>query len=225
MRIPWLPLVIGGLFGLPFSIAAALFPMKPEEVESQAALWLSSAGFSEWAEGLTRTTDAWVTGGLVALAAASFGLVCFGVFQGAHRALIHKTQDSPPFDMPILEAVDHYVRTFPHSYQDGADRHAFEVLHKAMCAGKLPVIGTRGEDAPSERISARRCKRLKPTMIVVPRNWASPRGFRFDLVDKAAVPEVPEPLVESDEPIGFTGLRVRSADLYRLWPTDEREGE
>ncbi len=121
------------------------------------------------------------------------------------------------FDMPIQEAVDHYVRTFPHSYRDGADQHAFEVLHKAMCGGKLPVVGSRGEDAPPKRISARRCKRLKPIRTLLPKNRASPQGVRFDLMESV---EATEPLEENTDFLGYTGLRVRSSDLYRLWPKD-----
>ena len=122
------------------------------------------------------------------------------------------------FDTPIAEAVEHYVRTVPHSYRDGADHHAFEVLHKAMSAGKLPVVGIRGEDASSERISARKCKRLEPRIVVVPRNRATPQGVRFDLMEE--VGEI-EPLVESRGFSGYTGLRVRSSDLYRLWPNGQ----
>ena len=123
------------------------------------------------------------------------------------------------FDIPIREAVDHYVRTFPHSYKDGADRHAFEVLHKAMCNGKLPVVGAKGEESPSELIAAQRCKRLKPRMVLVPKNWASPQGVRFDLFENVGPSQ---PLEESDGLSVYTGLRVRSTDLYGLWPKDAR---
>ena len=75
MRITWL-FGVGGVFSLLCSIALTLFPMHPEEVESQAAVWLAYAGFSEWAEGLTKTADFWVRGGLMTLLAASIGLVC-----------------------------------------------------------------------------------------------------------------------------------------------------
>ena len=42
--------------------------------------------------------------------------------------------------------------------------------------------------------------------------------MRFDLIDESALPE---PLVETDEPMGFTGLRVRSDDFYGLWPKNK----
>ena len=208
---------IGGFFSLIFSVLLALLQMRPEEVETRAAEWLAVAGFPELGEGLTLTTDAWVTGSLAALVFASFGLVCFGLFRIVRGARKYKTQDGPPFDIPIRTAVEHYVRTFPHSYREGADQHAFETLHKAMCNGKLPVVGAKGEDSHSERIPARKCKRLKPAVVVVPRNRATPRGVRFDLMEE--VGEI-EPLVEHDGFSGYTGLCVRSSDLYRLWPKD-----
>ena len=96
--------------------------------------------------------------------------------------------------------------------------HAFESLHKAMCDGTLRVIGSKGEGRSPKRISSRKCKRLKPTKVVIPANRSAPRGVRFDLINKS---EVPTPLVETDKPIGFTGLRVRSDDLYGLWPKNQ----
>ena len=220
MRVSWIILIIGGLLSLLCSVALTLFPMHPEEVGSQAALWLVHAGLSSWADGLTETTDRWVIIGLWTLLAVAIGLLGFGLVRMFCGGRKDKTKEAPPFDTPIREAVDHYVRTFTHSFQNGADRHAFEVLHKAMCKGNLPVVGTRGEDSRSECISAQRCKQLKPTMVVVPRNWASPRGVRFDLMDEAGTIA---PLVESDSFPGYTGLRVRRADLYRLWPKNRVE--
>lgn len=223
MWITWLNLVIGGLLGALCSVALTLFTMKPEEVESHAALWLSYLRLPSWAEGLTRTTDAWVMGGLTALLVVALGLFIVGLVRMYRGGRKGKTKvAAPPFDTPIREAIDHYVRTFPHSYRDGADQHAFEVLHRAMCAGKLPVVGAKGEDAPSKLISARRCKRLKPMRTIVPKNWATPQGVRFDLVEGV---ETIEPLVESDSFPGYTGLRVRSADLYGLWPENRKEEE
>ena len=131
-------------------------------------------------------------------------------------------RDRRSFDTPIREAVDHYVRTFPHSYKDGADQHAFEVFHKAMCNGELPVMGAKDEDAAPERLSTQQCKLLKPIMACVPKNWASPQGVRFDLFESVGPSP---PLEESAGFLGYTGLRVRSADLYRLWPKNREAAE
>lgn len=83
MRITWPLLLIGGLLGLLCSIALTLFPMHPEEVESQAAVWLSHVGFSEWAEGLTKTTDFWVNTSLWIFLAVAIGLVCVALIRVA----------------------------------------------------------------------------------------------------------------------------------------------
>ena len=222
MRITWFILIIGGLLSLPCAVALTLFTMRPEEAESRAAEWLAYVGFSEWTEGLTKTTDDWITYILWALLAVAIGLFGFGLIRIFRSRKRNKPKDGTPFDLPIREAVDHYVRTFPHSYKDGADQHAFEVFHKAMCSGELPVMGAKGEDGPSERISARQCKRLKPIRTLVPKNWASPQGLRFDLVENVGPSP---PLEESAEFPGYTGLRVRSADLYRLWPKNRAAAE
>ena len=176
MRITWLLLLIAGLLGLLCSVALTLFPMRPEEVESQAAKWLSYVGFSEWGEGLTKTTDAWVIGGAWALLVVALGLFGVGVIRICCGGRRGKTKEEPPFDMPIREAVDHYVRTFPHSYKDGADRHAFDVLHKAMCNGKLPVVGAKGEESPSELIAAQRVNGSSREWCWYPRTRRLPKG-------------------------------------------------
>ena len=76
MRVTWLLLGIGGLLGLLCSVALTFFPMHPAEVESKAAAWLLYAGFSEWGEGLTETTDFWVSTALWIPFAIAIGLVC-----------------------------------------------------------------------------------------------------------------------------------------------------
>ena len=206
----------------PFLVPAALFGavslmagVSPGDAKSNLSQWLELFGLPSFENILTPSVDNWVLG----IAAFLCLLTLFVPFCCLKQRSNGKIKEAaPPFDTPIREAVDHYIRTFPHSYRDGADQHAFEVLHKAMCSGKLPVVGTKGEDSPSERISARRCKRLKPIRTLLPKNWASPQGVRFDLVRSV---EATEPLAEPEGFSGFTGLRVRSADLYRLWPKNQ----
>lgn len=84
MRVTWL-LVVGGLLSLLCAGALTLFPMHPEKVESQAAAWLSYVGFSEWAEGVTKTTDSWVSGGLWILLAVAIGLLCVALIRAFRR--------------------------------------------------------------------------------------------------------------------------------------------
>ena len=122
------------------------------------------------------------------------------------------------FDIPIRNAIDHLVQTVPHSFNQGgnAGHHAFHALYNEMRAGNLPVIGTKSEFNAPKRISTRKCKKLKPSPVLIPDNPASPYGERFDLIDDKLFRL--EPLVEHNGPFGFTGLRVRSKDLYRMWP-------
>ena len=89
------------------------------------------------------------------------------------------------FDTPIRQAIEHLIQTIPHSFNNltGAERMAFDALYEEMCDGRLSVVGSCGEGRAPQRISARRCNRLKPTATVIPRNPTSPQGKRFDLVD------------------------------------------
>lgn len=127
------------------------------------------------------------------------------------------------FDIPIRNAIIHAANTTDHSYGDPIlrDRHFFQLLHKRMCVGELLVAGREGEAGMLARIRPRKCRRLSPREIVVPKNPGTPEGIRYCLVDKAADPPV-EPLQEV-EFRGFLGLRVRSRDLYRMWPTPKGE--
>lgn len=126
--------------------------------------------------------------------------------------------DFSTFDLPIRRAVDHVIETSKHSYnsQSGAVRMALQVLHEAMCDGRLPVVGSWGEGSPPQLIDQQECQQMRPVAVVVPANPTVPNGIRFDLVDKATS-ENP-PLHEIHEPARFTALRVRSKDFYGLWP-------
>ena len=55
------------------------------------------------------------------------------------------------FDMPIRDAVDHLVRTVPHSFNNSgdADRHFLDLMHRQMCSGRLLAIGTEGVVGPT----------------------------------------------------------------------------
>ena len=135
------------------------------------------------------------------------------------RAQRHaRSEDFRSFDVPIRKAVNHYARTESHSHTGNADLHAFRALHEAMCEGVLRVVGSKGEGGVPREISAREYRRLTPRMVIIPRLPTSPEGVRFDLIDESTVAK---PLLETDKPIGFTGLRIRSDELYRLWPKNK----
>ena len=124
--------------------------------------------------------------------------------------------DDTAFDLPIRDAIYQLIETVPHSFDSSgrAERHFFQVLYQQMCTGALPVIGSREEGSPPECISAGQCRALTPQEVVVPANPSAPHGVRFDLFDMSVAPE---PGVEY-RPVGFSGLRIRSRDLYRIWP-------
>ena len=128
----------------------------------------------------------------------------------------------PYFDMPIRDAISHIVETSTYDFTSSyaSDQSAFEELYREMCSGKLLIVGSWGSDSPRKRIGPRKCKRFAPRRVVIPRTCDSPDGYRFDLIEELEV----APLVEHDKPTGFTRLRVRSRDLYKIWPRNKRDG-
>lgn len=155
----------------------------------------------------------WVVLAAIALAVIAVPLM--------FRHAIKNWRMNRTFDVPIRDAIEHLAHTIPHSFNSSerAERHMFQVLYNEMCNGNLPVVGAKGDGRAPKRISARECKKLKPREVVVPVSPAAPHGVRFDLVDESSVPE---PLVEFSGPFGFSGLRVRSRDLYRIWPKNQQ---
>ena len=140
---------------------------------------------------------------------------------GAAGVAPEQADDFSDYDVPVRDAIEHVVAMSAHTFNNSgdADRQAFEALHKEMCADRLPVIGALGDFNAPERVSARKCRELKPRPVIVPRNPTSPNGMLFALVDETRIDVTP--LVERSDPLGFTGLRVRSADLYRKWPRND----
>ena len=116
------------------------------------------------------------------------------------------------FDMQIRDAINHLSQTIPHSYRDTGmmERNFFRMLHREMCTGRLQVIGMKGESGLLKEINARQCKRLTPTQAVVPLNQLTPDGVRFSLIYR--------PTDKCPDFVEFLGLRIRSQDLYEIWP-------
>ena len=129
------------------------------------------------------------------------------------------------FDMPIDEAIKYLGRTVQHSFGASRrfDRVAFKMLHKPMCSGELPVIGSSEQhgvlSVPSV-IPPKRCIEMTPEEQVVPIGLSAPDGVRFRLIayaDKNWLDNwdgVSQPVILEQ----YSDLRVRSADVYRLWP-------
>lgn len=138
---------------------------------------------------------------------------------------VFKARINPPFDTPIRDAIHHVVSTVPLSFdrQSRAELEAFEKLYECMCSGKLPVKGTPAEGGKLQRIFRWKCKKLTPFETVIPRSLAAPEGVRFSLYSKESVEQLqnnplPRELVPGTDFIEYSGLMVRSCDLYRLWP-------
>ena len=119
------------------------------------------------------------------------------------------------FNVPILDAIRHLLES-PHSYtrSDWAERNAFTMIHRdALCTGRLPVIGRETDFSAPRRISAWECRRLDAIEVVVMPSPAAPDGVRFVLVE----PTTGDPDKDADR-LHLRDLRVRSRDLYRIWP-------
>lgn len=141
-----------------------------------------------------------------------------------------KARINPPFDTPIRDAISHWVSTYPHSYDRSslAEREAFDRLYEYMCEGTLPVKGAPREGAKLQRIYRWKCRELQPVESLIPKNLASPEGVRYDLISRKFVEESQDTpstreLVPGKDFIAFSGLMVRSSDLYRLWPKDKKK--
>ena len=121
------------------------------------------------------------------------------------------------FDMPILSAIEHMVQTVAHSWDspDKAERAFFRSIHTQMRAGRLRVVGAEVPDGPLRRIGKRKIAKLTPVPMNVPQSDTAPHGVSFVLIDEA---KLPEPDKQQGSLPGFFDLRVRSRDLYRLWP-------
>ena len=136
---------------------------------------------------------------------------------GGKKRAPKKAQKYADFDMPILSAIEHMVQTVAHSWDspDKAERAFFRSIHTQMRAGRLRVVGAEVPDGPLRRIGKRKIAKLTPVPMNVPQSDTTPHGVSFVLIDEA---KLPEPEKHRGPLPGFFDLRVRSKDLYRLWP-------
>ena len=192
--------------------------------------WVVNSSSWEW----------WVGGGATVIAAVALiksewilvagiavGVSCLlmGLRQrrkGPDAGPLTPNDSDPSFDMSIRAVINYLAETVPHSFDRSSlsDRAAFKKLHELMCSGALPVVGATETFGVRQRISPEKCFELTQEEQVVPLNPASPEGFRFCLTsyadknwehdwDGKTQPEILEQ---------YTDLRVRSEDVYRLWP-------
>ena len=197
-----------------------LMQTPPEEAKSNAALWLNEFGLGSWGEGFTRATDIYIQIGLYGVAALfAVWLVADVLWRWRRGKSVRQKPQRyfSDFDMPVLAAIEHMVQTVAHSWDspDKAERAFFRGIHTQMRAGRLRVIGAEAPGGPLRRVRKKQLSGLTPVPMNVPPSDTAPHGVRFVLIDEA---KLPEPDKQQGPPPGFFDLRVRSKDLYRLWP-------
>ena len=126
--------------------------------------------------------------------------------------------EGPTFDMPIHSAIEHLLRSTPHSYtrSDWAEQAVFRQLYKMMCDGTLEVAGSETEFGMVRPISPEECLKFEPRESIIPLSPAAPDGIAFIL--SPPIDKPPKEHFPIDESGAFRNLRVRSRDLYRFWP-------
>ena len=131
-----------------------------------------------------------------------------------------------PFDTPIRKAIRHVVDTTTDSYDRDwlAEDAAFRTLHADFCnrRRRLPVRGRDQLLGPLKRISRKKCRTLEPGPLVVPEKPTAPDGIVFALFKQPVQVKPRESSLSGPSPMEFYwSLRVRSKDLYRIWPQDD----
>ena len=147
---------------------------------------------------------------------------CFFMAWRTRKKERAEERENALFDMPIREAIGHLEETVPHSFDRSgpAERVAFKQIHKRMCSGDLPVIGSTEAFGPPQVIPPAKCGDLMPEEWSVPANPSAPQGVRFCLTQYVD-PKWEEGWDGVTQPqvvVQYTDLRVRSVDLYSLWP-------
>lgn len=133
------------------------------------------------------------------------------------------------FDMPIRQVIDYLGRTVTHTFDRSslADRAAFRKLHELMCSGALPVVGATEIFGVRRRIPPEQCGELTPEEQAVPQNPSTPEGIRFCLIAYADKnwQQNWDGVTQPETLKKYTDLRVRSTDVYRLWPRTNQGGD
>ena len=149
----------------------------------------------------------------IVLAAIAVPMMFYGGRKAENRPA-KQARKYDDFDMPILAAIEHMVQTVAHSWDsiDKTEEAFWHAIHKQMVAGRLRVIGAEAPGEEIKRIRKKQLIGLIPVPMRVPPSEIAPHGVRFDLIDEA------KPKTHQGHFQGFYDLRVRSRELYRLWP-------
>jgi len=162
---------------------------------------------------------------IVVAALAVITVFCIGmdvVTRSSRPSKVGQVGNEASFDMPIRDVIGHLEQTVPHSFDQSssAERLAFKQLHERMCSGDLPVIGSTTAFGSPQLIPAAKCRELTPQDQAVPANPSAPQGVRFCLIQYLDPNWADDwdGLTQPKIVVQYTDLRVRSVDLYRLWP-------
>ena len=152
--------------------------------------------------------------GLLGGAVTIFGLTMLLV----ERRELRKAARIENYDMPIKEALRLFWENVNHSFRSSgvSDRYFFDLLHKKMCSGDLPVVGRLGRGGDIQIVSPPQCQRLIPREINVPKNPTALQGVSF-VFSPSEIRTPPSKM--------FWGLRVRSEDLQQIWPETDTDDE
>ena len=144
--------------------------------------------------------------------AVVFGIL--GVLDQREKRRIEKSrQDIRQYDLDIANAIK--ILTAATSARHGWDSeynfedYVFKKLHRYMCNGELAVAGSTDALEKISPITKEKCQLLIPAVALAPKGrvlyW-----MHSELNDSFQADEV------------YMELRVRSEDLYRIWPHAKR---
>lgn len=164
----------------------------------------------------------WIADNEIMIIVIGLVLAVFCLVMGVRPAFRERDYPIESFDMTIRHTLDHLHEVKPHGHEGSgsSNRDFLNRLHKLMCIGVLPVMGTPEGSVVSERISASKCRELTSLEQVVPINTATPEGVRFLLIkyeDKNWLDSwdgVTQPVALEQ----YSDLLLRSADVYRIRP-------
>ena len=139
-------------------------------------------------------------------------LIFFRVSSKKGKSVNNNLDDLGSYDWRVDDVILGLFATMPdHSFQKeitiGAARQAFREVHKCMCDGSLPVVGSIREFSKSERIPTEECKELVPDIAVIS------KGLRYFLRTEDLDIEDQKPPSKM-----YHTLYVRGEDVRQIWP-------
>ena len=133
--------------------------------------------------------------------------------QREKRRIEKSRQDIRQYDVEIADAITILASTTPSRVGWDSEcnfkEYVFKKLHGYMCDGELAVAGSTGALEKTHPIPKEKCQSLTPAVAIAPKGnvlyW-----LHSKLNDKFQADKV------------YMDLRVRSEDLYMIWPHAKR---